>query len=222
MLSNLTYAPRDSGCGLSYGDFKAIGQLCFTQLAELRHRGAFSTVSQTFVTCCHQCEQSGDPSILMLPGRWLNVSSIIPVSSMIIGNYMQDALQIIDEQSSKLTRRSAGIPAMVTGIISANPGGLLFQKAMKSLTDIAQTPPSVLENQDEIKLPQVHALNCLKDIVTNTKLGSSTEVFIKLLVQISVRSIESGRYVLFIPCHWLLKYFTGGPFETAGSCCCEH
>jgi len=29
-----------------------MGDLSFTQLAELRHRGAFSTVAQTFATCC--------------------------------------------------------------------------------------------------------------------------------------------------------------------------
>lgn len=35
-----------------YDDFKRIGDLAFTQLAELRHRGAFSTVAQTFTACC--------------------------------------------------------------------------------------------------------------------------------------------------------------------------
>jgi len=32
--------------------FKAAGTLTFEQLASLRHRGAFSTVSLTFTTCC--------------------------------------------------------------------------------------------------------------------------------------------------------------------------
>jgi hypothetical protein len=35
-----------------HDDVKRIGDLAFTQLAELRHRGAFSTVSQTFAACC--------------------------------------------------------------------------------------------------------------------------------------------------------------------------
>lgn len=29
-----------------------IGNLTFTQLSQLRHRGAFTTVSQTFTVCC--------------------------------------------------------------------------------------------------------------------------------------------------------------------------
>lgn len=32
--------------------FKQVGDLSFEQLAALRHRGAFSTVSLTFTTCC--------------------------------------------------------------------------------------------------------------------------------------------------------------------------
>lgn len=34
--------------------FESIGNLTFTQLATLRHRGAFTTVSSTFATCCQQ------------------------------------------------------------------------------------------------------------------------------------------------------------------------
>jgi putative death-receptor fusion protein DUF2428 len=32
--------------------FAAIGNLAFVQLSTLRHRGALTTVSQTFLTCC--------------------------------------------------------------------------------------------------------------------------------------------------------------------------
>lgn len=35
-----------------YDDVTRIGDLAFMQLAELRHRGAFSTVSQTFTASC--------------------------------------------------------------------------------------------------------------------------------------------------------------------------
>lgn len=32
--------------------YERIGNLTFTQLATLRHRGAFTTVAATFATCC--------------------------------------------------------------------------------------------------------------------------------------------------------------------------
>jgi hypothetical protein len=37
---------------LSPQQLRQLGDLTFTELAELRHRGAFSTVAQTFVVCC--------------------------------------------------------------------------------------------------------------------------------------------------------------------------
>lgn len=34
--------------------FRQIGNLTFEQLSSLRHRGAFTTVSATFTSCCQQ------------------------------------------------------------------------------------------------------------------------------------------------------------------------
>ncbi|KAI4284895.1 MAG: hypothetical protein L6R35_004786 [Caloplaca aegaea] len=54
-------------------DYRAFGELVFEQLAELRHRGAFSTVSQTFAECCLRCAQSDDPRTQALPKEWYQV-----------------------------------------------------------------------------------------------------------------------------------------------------
>lgn len=55
--------------------FERIGNLTFTQLASLRHRGAFSTVSATFATCCQQTKhlqfEDGEKSLLEV---WYEVS----------------------------------------------------------------------------------------------------------------------------------------------------
>lgn len=54
--------------------FLGIGSLTFEQLCILRHRGAFSTVSSTFTTCCQQSKHldlnPGDEDVLTL---WYNV-----------------------------------------------------------------------------------------------------------------------------------------------------
>ncbi|KAJ9220006.1 hypothetical protein DTO169C6_7663 [Paecilomyces variotii] len=171
-LANSSYAPSQGG--LSRTDYETIGMASFTQLAELRHRGAFSTVSQTFSTCCQRCGESSDPSISSLPAGW----------------YMQ-ARNIIEEQASKLTRRSAGLPALVTGILSSNPGGPLFQQVMTELQDISRLPATQDATSYEIKLPQVHAMNCLKDIFTDTRLGPHTEPFIMSALRISAECISS-------------------------------
>ena len=45
---------------LSSQQLRRLGDLTFTQLAELRHRGAFSTVAQTFVVCCTRSNSGAD------------------------------------------------------------------------------------------------------------------------------------------------------------------
>ncbi|KAI5307098.1 hypothetical protein KEM56_004572 [Ascosphaera pollenicola] len=166
ILSNLTYAPPRS---LTRADFATIGDLSFTQLAELRHRGAFSTVSQTFAACCHRCGGAPDSSdIRELPPKWYT-----------------RILEIIDEQSTKLTRRSAGLPALVTGVAMFQPDGPFFSQIIADMQKIGSSEPEQSVNGSEMKLPQVHALNALKDLFTNTKFGPFTEPHIPASLQIS-------------------------------------
>ena len=54
-------------------DVLTIGQLSFVQLAELRHRGAFSSVAQTFAACCQTCLLSQDAGLNELPSIWYEV-----------------------------------------------------------------------------------------------------------------------------------------------------
>ncbi|GMG25342.1 unnamed protein product [Aspergillus oryzae] len=158
-----TYGPTGE-LGLTKSDFEMIGVASFTQLAELRHRGAFSTVSQTFATCCLRCGQSSDPEIASLPHNWYQVTS-------------------------KLTRRSAGLPALATGILSSNPGGQLFQEVIKELLEISHLPVQQDDDNQEMELPQVHALNCLKEIFTNTKVAAHTEPFIMPALNLSAEQL---------------------------------
>ncbi|KKZ68139.1 hypothetical protein EMCG_06196 [[Emmonsia] crescens] len=174
ILLNSTYAPDCPSTGLVEADFNKMGTLSFTQLAELRHRGAFSAVSQTFTACCQRCAQAMDPDISNLLNVWY-----------------KDALKIIDQQASKLTRRSAGLPALVTGIASSQPDGPLFRQIMHDTQDIASSSTSASARGSDIKLPQVHALNCLKDIFTNTKLGPSTEPYVMPCLKISAECLGS-------------------------------
>ena len=73
MLTNSAYRSSSQGVGLVYEDFLALGGLSFVQLAELRHRGAFSTVSRTFAACCVRCVGSANSLIGDLPKRWYQV-----------------------------------------------------------------------------------------------------------------------------------------------------
>lgn len=177
-MFNTTYGPNCAE-GLQCSDFEAVGKTSFAQLAELRHRGAFSTVSQTFATCCQRCSSSKDPAIQELPKLWY-----------------QEAKATIFESASKLTRRSAGLPALVTGILVSDPGTPFFEQALNELHDIARLPVEYDREHQYLELPQVHAMNCLKDIFTNTKLGPYTEPFIMPALTLSAERLGSPIWAL--------------------------
>ena len=63
------------GCIIGYESFETLSQLCFTQLVDLRHRGAFSAVAQTFAAFCRRCLSTDDKVLLVLPDRWYQVCS---------------------------------------------------------------------------------------------------------------------------------------------------
>ncbi|KAJ5908778.1 Armadillo-like helical [Penicillium taxi] len=177
-MFNQQYAPAGK-IGLQLSDFEHVGRTSFTQLAELRHRGAFSTVSQTFATCCTRCSTFNDPAVQELPRFWY-----------------QEAKNTIFESAAKLTRRSAGLPALMTGILSSSPGSPFFNQALNELHDISRLPVEYDKDQQYLELPQVHAMNCLKDIFTNTKLGQFTESFIMPALILSAERLGSPIWTL--------------------------
>lgn len=172
-MTNITYGPAGNQ-GLQRADFENVGRVSFTQLAELRHRGAFSTVSTTFATCCQRCTDSKDASIQELPVLWY-----------------QEAKSTIFESAAKLTRRSAGLPALVTGVLCSSPGTPFFKQAFNELYEISRLPVDYDKDQQYLRLPQVHAMNCLKDIFVNNKLGPHTEAFIMPALTLSAERIGS-------------------------------
>ncbi|KAL9028305.1 MAG: hypothetical protein Q9196_003317 [Gyalolechia fulgens] len=153
------------------------GELALEQLAELRHRGAFSTVSQTFAECCLWCARSDDSETQALPKEWY-----------------QKTLSCIEQRASALTRRSAGLPAIITGILGAYPEGEFFDTVMRDLQGIANSASDIKDNGASIQLPQVHAFNCLKDVFTESKFGGPVEPHMSVTLEIAVRGIESDQY----------------------------
>jgi hypothetical protein len=177
-IINATYGPEGAD-GLNRADFEKVGRTSFTQLAELRHRGAFSTVATTFTVTCQRCSQSKDAPIQELPEIWY-----------------KETKKTIFESASKLTRRSAGLPALITGILCAAPGSPFFKQALNELHDISRLPVEYNKEEQYLKLPQVHAMNCLKDIFTNNKLGPHTERFIMPALTLSAERLGSPIWAL--------------------------
>ncbi|OMP83498.1 hypothetical protein BK809_0004879, partial [Diplodia seriata] len=154
-------------------EFEGLGKLCFLQLAELRHRGAFSTVAQTFATFCLRCSRSSDPEIKKLLDVWY-----------------EETLRCIRDKGSMITRRSAGLPSLITGILSAAPESALFARVIDDLkAEAVQNEQD--KNIEGSHLPQVHALNCLKDVFTNTKLAVVSEPYVAEGLSLAASRLES-------------------------------
>jgi hypothetical protein len=78
----------------------------------------------------------------------------------------------------------------MTGILSANAQKPPFQDVMAELKLLAARPVEVSE-VDVTNLPQVHAMNCLKEIFRSSTLGKRSENHIADCLQIAADSLSS-------------------------------
>jgi hypothetical protein len=91
------------------------------------------------------------------------------------------------------TRRSAGIPSLMTGLLSANASSPAFEDVMEKLIEIAGKEAWVRET-DGSNLPQVHAFNCLKDIFKNsllTSTGNKSEKYLPECLELAANGLKS-------------------------------
>jgi hypothetical protein len=78
----------------------------------------------------------------------------------------------------------------MTGILSANSTNPAFERVMMELKTLAKRP-IILSAKDETNLPQVHAMNCLKEIFKSSTLGKRSEGHIAECLQLAADSLNS-------------------------------
>jgi len=176
LVSAATPSPADRNREVKR--LRLLSDLCFTQLAELRHRGAFSTVAQTWTTCCTRSE-----GVLSLTGQ-----------SQLEAWYGQ-VLLILRNRTTINTRRSAGLPSLICGILAADGSGRLMHQAFADLEAIALEDVDAAATQ-EGSLPQVHAMNCQKDILKNSKLGEQSEKYVAGALQLAATALRSETWAI--------------------------
>jgi hypothetical protein len=152
--------------------FNTIGDLTFNQLAMLRHRGAFTTVSSTFTTCCQMTRQAPDTYQSDNLRRWYENAK----------NYI--------ESLASTTRRSAGIPSLIIGVLAANSDSPSFAEVFQDLGEIAKRP-ALTKETDGSNLPQVHALNCLRGIFRTSLLSKRAESYLPATLELAANSLKS-------------------------------
>ncbi|XP_078128920.1 thyroid adenoma-associated protein isoform X2 [Sander vitreus] len=158
---------------------EGVGLYFRQQLLQSRHRGAFELAYVGFVRLTNMLCRSGSPALQQLPARWLS-EVLEEVKS--------------SDPSSKLcaTRRSAGIPFYIQALLSSEPKSSscsLLKMTMRELTALAM--PSANRNTDSSTVPQVHALNILRALYRDTRLGENIIPFVSDGMQAAVLGFTS-------------------------------
>uniref|UniRef100_A0A8C8G3G0 tRNA (32-2'-O)-methyltransferase regulator THADA n=1 Tax=Oncorhynchus tshawytscha TaxID=74940 RepID=A0A8C8G3G0_ONCTS len=154
---------------------EGVGLYFRQQLLQSRHRGAFELAYVGFV----RLTDIGSRTLQQLPGRWLT-----------------EVLQEVksSDPSSKLcaTRRSAGIPFYIQALLSSEPKSSscgLLKMTMRELTALAMPSPD--RATDQTTVPQVHALNILRALYRDTRLGENIIPFVSEGMQAAVLGFTS-------------------------------
>ena len=109
--------------------------------------------------------------------------------------WYQEALACMVQNAFSLTRRSAGIPAIIIGLLAAYTTDSWFDDVVVDMQAIADAPPSNDRGAEDTRLPQVHALNCLKDIFTDARFAIRTERHMADTLNIAASCLENHEYV---------------------------
>ncbi|TKA57285.1 hypothetical protein B0A55_13499, partial [Friedmanniomyces simplex] len=155
-----------------------LSELCFVQLAELRHRGAFSTVAQTWIACC-------------LASRDVPTAD----GQSILHQWYAKVVSILRNKTTINTRRSAGLPSLLCGILIAERDGQLLKQAFVDLEAIAREEVAP-DTAQEGSLPQVHAMNCLKDVLKNSRLGEASEQYVPIALRLAADALQSDAWAV--------------------------
>ena len=155
-----------------------ICSLCFTQLRDLRHRGAFSTVAQTWISCCIRSQSLQSPSGERLIEPWYS-----RITEMLRNNVTIN------------TRRSAGLPSLICGILIADNQNKLMLRAITDL-DVVSRSSIDAKLAEEGSLAQVHAMNCIKDILKNTRLAEKSERYIPNALHLAADALRSDTWAI--------------------------
>ncbi|KAM3863138.1 thyroid adenoma-associated protein [Diretmus argenteus] len=156
---------------------EGVGLYFRQQLLQSRHRGAFELAYVGFVRLTDMLCRSGSRALQQLPARWLS-EVLEEVKS--------------SDPSSKLcaTRRSAGIPFYIQALLSSEPKSSscsLLKMTMRELTALAM--PSTHRHRSTV--PQVHALNILRALYRDTRLGENVIPFVSDGMQAAVLGFTS-------------------------------
>ncbi|NXY18217.1 THADA protein, partial [Atrichornis clamosus] len=137
---------------------KNIGDYFKHHLLQSRHRGAFELAYAGFVQLTEMLSRCNSESLHKMPEQWLRC--------------VLEEIKSCDPSSTLCaTRRSAGIPFYIQALLASEPKKSktdLLKMTMKELLSLAAPL-----NEPLSVIPQVHALNILRALYRDTRLGEN-------------------------------------------------
>ncbi|CAD1780115.1 similar to Saccharomyces cerevisiae YMR259C Putative protein of unknown function [Maudiozyma barnettii] len=153
----------------------SIGDLLIDQLFSIRHSGAFQAVLPSFKECCIRCEKNLPAQLEM----WLTL-----------------ILEELQTKTQHITRRSGGLPFLLTNILRAETDKQRpkLKNVFSTLFEMANL--KIPEHQDKLDLPQINAFNCIKAIFIESTLSDSCQPYVAAALQLSFKYFTSDIWAL--------------------------
>ncbi|NXA46117.1 THADA protein, partial [Nothocercus julius] len=169
-------ASEDSDGLITVEQVKNIGDYFKHHLLQSRHRGAFELAYAGFVQLTEILPRCNSESLRKMPEQWL-CHVLREIKSC--------------DPSSKLcaTRRSAGIPFYIQALLASEPKkgkADLLKMTMKELLSLA----APLKESTSM-IPQVHALNILRALFRDTRLGENIMPYVADGIQAAILGFVS-------------------------------
>ncbi|KFP89513.1 Thyroid adenoma-associated protein, partial [Apaloderma vittatum] len=155
---------------------KNIGDYFKHHLLQSRHRGAFELAYAGFVQLTEMLSRCNSESLCKMPEQWLSC--------------VLEEIKSCDPSSTLCaTRRSAGIPFYIQALLASEPKKSkldLLKMTMKELISLAAPL-----NASSV-IPQVHALNILRALFRDTRLGENIMPYVADGIQAAILGFMSS------------------------------
>ncbi|NXM33367.1 THADA protein, partial [Oxyruncus cristatus] len=175
LLPSQTTSEASNGL-ITIEQVKNIGDYFKHHLLQSRHRGAFELAYAGFVQLTEMLSRCNSESLHKMPEQWLSC--------------VLEEIRSCDPSSTLCaTRRSAGIPFYIQALLASEPKKSktdLLKMTMKELISLA-TPL----NESLSVIPQVHALNILRALYRDTRLGENIMPYVADGIKASVLGFTS-------------------------------
>ncbi|NXY42990.1 THADA protein, partial [Ceuthmochares aereus] len=155
---------------------KNIGDYFKHHLLQSRHRGAFELAYAGFVQLTEMLSRCDNENLHKMPEQWLSC--------------VLEEIKSCDPSSTLCaTRRSAGIPFYIQALLASEPKKSktdLLKMTMKELISLANSL-----NEPSSVIPQVHALNILRALFRDTRLGENIMPYVADGIQAAILGFMS-------------------------------